>query len=94
MHWFGYFIGCVLLILALFVGRSSSRNVLRARDVSGNTIVGNVSGSVSQGTAPPIPQRSIPPTDRARAAPDRVAWGIAIIGALIALAQLAYDLQK
>jgi hypothetical protein len=73
------------------LGRSRSRNSLRARDITGNTVVGNVSGSVYQGTAPQAPT---PSPEGKRIPHDRVAWGIGIVGVLVAVAQLAHDLLK
>ena len=86
-----YLVGAALLVLAFLLGRSGGRNSLRARDLSGNTVVGNVSGGVYQGTAPQAP----PLSSEAKKVPrDRVAWGIGIIGVLVAVAQLFHDLLK
>lgn len=86
-----YFIGIAILIVAFVVGRSGSGNSLRARDVSGNTMVGNASGSIYQGAMPPP---ATPPRQAANASPDRIAWAIGIIGVLVACMQLAHDLLK
>jgi len=90
-----YLVGAALLVLAVLLGRSGSRNALRARDISGNTVVGNVSGGVYQGTAPqmPAPAPEGKPEGK-KVPPDRVAWGIGIVGVLVAVAQLAHDLLK
>jgi hypothetical protein len=82
-----YVVGGALLILAVLLSRfRSGGNTLRARDISGNVIVGNVSGSVTQ--------TSTSSGDKGKPEPDRVAWGIAIVGVLVALMQLANDLVK
>jgi hypothetical protein len=72
----------VLLIVVGFFKRSNS---LRAHNVTGNVVVGDNSGTINQNYRPNGARE--PP-----AAPDRVAWAIAIIGVLIAGAQLAHDL--
>jgi len=86
-----YLVGAGLLVMAFLLGRSGSRNSLRARDVSGNIVVGNVSGGVYQGTAPQVPT---PSPDVKKVRPDRVAWAIGLVGVFIALAQLAHDCLK
>ena len=75
-----YAIG-VLLIVVGFFKRS---NRLRARDVTGNVVVGDNSGTINQSYRPNGARE--PST-----APDRVAWAIAIVGVLIPAAQLAHD---
>ena len=79
-----YLIGGALLILAVLLGRFRGGNALRARDVSGNVIVGDVSGSVTQ--------TSTSSGDKGKPAPDRVAWVVVIVGVLVALTHLAQDL--
>jgi hypothetical protein len=75
-----YAIGVLLIVVGL-VKRSNS---LRARNVTGNVVVGDSSGTINQSYRPNGARE--PP-----AAPDRVAWVIAIVGVLIAAAQLAPD---
>jgi hypothetical protein len=75
-----YAIGVVLIVLGLF----KRSNSLRARNVTGNVVVGDNSGTMNQS------YRSNGAREPS-AAPDRVAWAIAIIGVLIAAAQLAHD---
>jgi hypothetical protein len=75
-----YAIGVLLIIVGLF----KRSNSLRARNVTGNVAIGDNSGTINQnyranGAREPS------------AAPDRVAWAIAIVGVLIATAQLAHD---
>jgi hypothetical protein len=75
-----YAIGVALIVVGLF----KRSNSLRARNVTGNVVVGDNPGTISQSYR----------TNRARepaAAPDRVAPTIAIVGVLIAVAQLAHD---
>ena len=84
MGWYVYFIAGVLLIIAVLIGRSRGGNSMRMRDNSGNVIVGDITGTVSQ-TSAPLPRAP------EKSAPDRVAWGIAIAGVLVAVAQLAHD---
>jgi hypothetical protein len=86
MSWIFYIIGAALVIAAVLVGRLGKRNSLRARDLSGNVVVGDVTGHVSQASSQSA--------DAGKAAPDRVAWGIGIVGILVALAQLAHDVLK
>jgi hypothetical protein len=75
-----YAIG-VLLIVVGFFKRSNS---LRARNVTGNVVVGDNSGTINQSYQPNGAREP-------RGAPDRVAWAIAIVGVLIAAAQLLHD---
>jgi len=83
MGWYFYLLAGALLAIALLIGRSSGRkHSLRARDISGNVVVGDVAGPVTQTSAP---RRDPEPK------PDRVAWAIGIVAALIAAAQFAYD---
>jgi hypothetical protein len=75
-----YAIGVALIVVGLF----KRSNSLRARNVAGNVVVGDNPGTISQSYR----------TNGAReppAAPDRIAWAIAIVGVLIAAAQLAHD---
>ena len=76
-----YAIGVLLIIVGLF----KRSNSLRARNVAGNVVVGDNSGTINQTYRP---NRAREPS----AAPDRVAWAIAIVGVLIAAAQLAHDM--
>ncbi len=86
MGWYLYLLAGVMLTVAgLMITGSRRRNAMRARDISGNVIVGDVSGSASQASAPP--QSTAP-----KSGPDRTAWAIGIIGVLVAIAQLAHDL--
>ena len=87
-----------LIILAALVRRSNS---LKAGRINGNIVVGDISGSINQtynGAAKPADtnNEAAKPLDTGKgAAPgasgDRVAWGIGIIGVLVAVAQLAHD---
>jgi hypothetical protein len=77
-----YAVGVLLMLVGLFK-RSNSR---RSRDISGNVVIGNNAGTVSQSYRTASASEARPP------APDRVAWVIAIVGVLVAAAQLAYDL--
>lgn len=79
-----YLLGTALLVIAFFLGRAGSGNKLRARNVSGNLVIGDVSGNVSQISAPAVAP--------AKTSADYVAWLIGIAGVLVALAQLAHDL--
>jgi len=80
-HSIVYVIGVLLIVVGLF----KRSNSLRARNVTGNVVVGDNSGTINQG------YRSNGARERP-AVPDRVAWAIAIVGVLIAAAQLARDL--
>ena len=86
MGWYLYLLAALMLIVAVWVARSRRGNSVRARDISGNVIVGDVSGTVSQVSAPR-------PT-ASKSEPDRVAWTIGIIGVLVAVAQLVHDVLK
>jgi len=57
---------------------------VRARNVTGNVVVGDNSGTINQRHRPNG-------TGEPPASPDRVAWAIAVVGVLIAAAQLAHD---
>jgi hypothetical protein len=81
MDWYLYLLAAVLILVAVLRSRSAPKNQLRARDISGNVSVGDVSGTLTQTGAAP------PPADPK---PDRVAWLIGIVGVLIAVATLAY----
>ena len=82
-----YLIGGALLILAFLISRfRGSGNTLRARDVSGNVNIGNLTGSVTQ--------TSTSSGDKGKPEPDRVAWGIAIVGVLVALGQFVQGFVK
>ena len=75
-----YAIGVLLIIVGLF----KRSNSLRARNVTGNVVVGDNSGTINQSYRPNG-------TGEPPASPDRVAWAIAVVGVLIAAAQLAHD---
>lgn len=94
MEWLGYLIGGALVVYALFRSRTSSRNSLRGRDVSGNNIVGNVSGSVSQGAPPPSSPKPTDPASEAAGRGDPVAWVLAGIGILVMVAQLVVAMRQ
>jgi hypothetical protein len=78
-----YAIGVLLIIVGLF----KRSNSLRARNVTGNVVVGENSGTINQSYRPKG-KRGL------SAAPDRIAWAIAIVGVLIAAAQLAHDVFR
>lgn len=81
-----YLFAGALLVIALVVGRT--RRGIKARDVADSILInGDAHGAVTQLVAKP----SLPP---AKAAPDRVAWVIALLGVIIALVQLGRDLLK
>jgi hypothetical protein len=86
-----YLIGAALIVVALLIALPRRGHSFRARDIHGNTFVGNVNnGSVSQDAAAPV---AAPPSGtRAKSRPDKVAWIIAMVGVLVALAQLGHDL--
>lgn len=83
-----YGLALVLVILAL----ARRSHAVRARDIKGNMVVGNNRGSISQNYSETGAPATAP--SPAAPAPDRVAWAIGIVGALIAAAQLAHDLYK
>jgi hypothetical protein len=83
MGWYPYILAAALLAIAGLIRRSGRTNSLRARNISGNVVVGDVSGTVSQTSAPP---------PAAEQKPDRIAWAIGIVAVLIAVAQLAHDM--
>jgi hypothetical protein len=84
-----YGLAAIIILAALF-RRSNS---LKARRIKGPVFMGDNSGSINQtyneAVKPPDTDKALP------AAPgpsgDRVAWGIGIIGVLVAAAQLAHD---
>lgn len=83
MGWYLYLLAALLLAVAFQLRRAGGKNSIRGRDLSGNVVVGDVSGTVTQTSSRP------------RAAdqkPDRIAWAIAILGVLIAAAQLGYSI--
>jgi hypothetical protein len=73
-----------LAALLIAIGLLKRSNSVRARKMTGNLAVGDNSGTINQ---------NYRATGEAKegAPPDRVAWWIAIIGVLIAAAQLAHD---
>ena len=82
MGWHLYLMAAVLLAIAFQLRRSGGKNGVRARDISGNVVVGDVSGTVTQTSAcPPAAEQK----------PDRIAWAIGILGVLIVVAQLGYS---
>jgi hypothetical protein len=87
MEYWPYVVGGALVIVGFLVGRFRGSNSVRARDVHGILIGGDVSGSVAQTTQP---SEARPPSSK----PDRVAWLIAIVGVVIAAAQLIHDVFK
>ena len=72
-------------VLLIVVGLFKRSNSLRARDISGNVIVGDNSGTINQSYRGNGARGS-------SAGPDRIAWAIAIVGVLVAAAQLAHDI--
>jgi hypothetical protein len=87
-----YLIGLSLVIAGVLlglIGRLRVDNSVRARYIAGNTVAGNVSGTVSQNARIAAAEGGKKAAEASK--PDRVAWLIAIIGALIAAAQLAHD---
>jgi hypothetical protein len=80
-------LGVVIAALGLWLGRRGHN--VRARDVQGSVVAGEVKGSVSITNTGP---HAAPSKDRERGQGDRIAWAIAIVGVLIAAAQLAHDI--
>jgi hypothetical protein len=78
--WMGYALGMVIVALGLLVKRRG--HYVRARDVHGSVVAGEVNGSVA-----------ITNTENRVAAGtgDRIAWAIGIVGVLITAAQFAHD---
>jgi hypothetical protein len=83
-----YGLAFVLLLVAL-LRRSTS---VRARDISGIVVAGPSSGPIIQNKTEAA-SRSGAEDGRAPHG-DRVGWAIGIVAALIAAAQLAYDIMK
>jgi hypothetical protein len=83
MGYWPYLVGLVLVMAGFSVGRFRRSNSVRARDISGIVVGGEVSGSVSQTT-----QRSPVAVSGKH---DLVAWVIGGVGVLIAAAQLGHD---
>jgi hypothetical protein len=85
-----YAIAAVLIVVSLAISLPRRGHSLRARDIRGNTIVGDVKGgSISQSSAPPP---AAAPSESSAKNGDKVAWIIGGIGVLVALAQLGHDL--
>jgi len=76
-----YAIGVLLIVAGLF----KRSNSLRARNIRANVVVGDNSGTINQNYGAAGAGEARP------GAPDRIAWAIAIVGVLVALAQLAHD---
>lgn len=83
MGYWPYPVGVVLVVSGFLVGHFRRGNSVRARDISGIVVGGEVSGSVSQTTQP----SPLAPSGK----PDLVAWVIGVVGVLIAAAQLVHD---
>ncbi len=81
-----YGLAFVLLLVALL------RRSWRARDISGIVVTGGNSGSIIQNKTEGA-SRSGAEDGRAPSG-DRVAWAIGVVAALIAAAQLAFDVMK
>jgi hypothetical protein len=80
-----YLVGFIFVVIGFLVG-SFRGSTVRARDISGIVVGRDASGPISQNRQlDPVPAR-------ASSKPDRIAWLIAIVGVLIAAAQLVHDL--
>ena len=86
-----YLAGAALVVVALLLGRSRRGHSVRTRDVSGNMIVGDISGPVSQGAVPP--PATPPPGAASKSFREWVAWIVGIAGFLLALAKFVHDMQ-
>jgi hypothetical protein len=75
-----------LAVLFVIIGLLKRSNSLRARNITGNVVVGDSSGTIHQS------YRATGAADARPVPADRVAWVIAIVGVLVAAAQLAHDL--
>lgn len=75
-----YALAALLIAISLF----KRSNSVRARKITGNIVVGGNSGTINQDYRETGAEQD-------RASPDRIAWAIAIIGVLVAAAQLAHD---
>jgi hypothetical protein len=75
-----------LAVLFVIIGLFKRSNGLRARNITGNVVVGDSSGTIHQSYGGTGAANTRP------APPDRVALVITIVGVLIAAAQLAHDL--
>jgi hypothetical protein len=78
--WLVYVAAGIMVVVGLLFGRRGHR--VRARDVTGGVVAGEITGSatISNAAAPSLRQGG-----------DRVGWVIAVIGVLIAAAQFAYQ---
>jgi hypothetical protein len=81
-----YALGTASVILGLVVGRRG--HVVRARDVRGSIVAGEVNESV---TITNTETDATGDADRREGHGDRIAWVIGIVGVLIAAAQFAHD---
>jgi hypothetical protein len=88
-----YILAAVLLLAAILVSRRPRGSNIRARDISGVVIGGDVnSGVIVTGNNNRVVAQSRPGLAPPKQRPDRVAWAIGILAALIAAGQLALDL--
>jgi|HubBroStandDraft_1064217.scaffolds.fasta_scaffold318358_1 hypothetical protein len=88
---------CAYVFGAALVAYAISRrsNSFRTRRAKGNIVVGDNSGSITQSYTDTTGSRANDKTGGATAPEsDRVAWAIGIVGALIAAAQLVFDVIK
>jgi len=90
----GYLIGGVLVIIGVIlrlINRKwlTGKKTLRSRDISGNVIVGQVSGVVTQTSSSQAHIASTPSDGVAKAH-----LIVTIVGLVVAAAQLAYDVAK
>jgi type IV secretory pathway VirB2 component (pilin) len=83
--WLVYLVAAIVIGVGLLFGRRGHR--MRTRDVTGGVVASEIAGSVTINTAASPSRREQP-----RGSGDRVGWAIAIIGALIAAAQFAYEI--
>jgi len=81
--WVVYALGVVIAVLGLWVGRRG--HSVRARDVHGSVVAGDVN-------APVTITNTEPGKTSEAARGDWIGWVIGIVGVLIAAAQLAHDL--
>ncbi|MHB8623782.1 MAG: hypothetical protein ACYDBA_10540 [Sulfuricaulis sp.] len=89
-QFFAYGIGFALIAVAL----ARRSNILRARRIKGNIIVGHISGTVNQTYAEAAPRPSGKHDYASAPQGDRASLVIGIIGVLIATAQLVFDMLR
>lgn len=84
--WLLYALSMAMVLLGLLFRRRG--HYVHARGIRGSAIAGEINGSVTVTNTEPY---AITGKDRQNGHGDRIGWGIAVVGVLVATAQFAHD---